>query len=95
MEVIMMGNIRGAIVDAIKRSLPYIEEPILKAALCEAVPERGLIIEAEIEELQRIEIGALMYQPCTVSSISKCKFCEGGEPHPECPHYGKPNGCNR
>lgn len=70
MKLIMAGDILEGVVATIMQALPYSEEAVLRGILSEAIPKRGMVIEATKGELSNME-GNLLYKEVEVIAKKK------------------------
>ena len=69
MQVVLMGDLVARLTETVCQALPYAEKEILHAAVREVLPERGIIIEADKQELQGNEaLGGLLYHEVEVKA---------------------------
>lgn len=71
MTAIMMGSIREVIVSTLTQASRHVDEGLV-SAICETLPEHGIIIEATKEELRdNKDLGRMLYNEVEVKPNAK------------------------
>lgn len=75
MQATLIGNIAAVVSAHIAESLgDAVEEDILKGVVKEVLPECGIVLKAEKEELRdNPKVGALLYRDCDIVVRSDCE----------------------
>lgn len=68
MKVVMMGDIADAMVQTVAQAIPAVDESALRVVVLEALPESGIVIDANRVELATIE-GNLLYEDVEVKRV--------------------------
>lgn len=67
MQVIQIGNIAASLTAHMAESIPYVEDDILEGIVKEILPDCGIVIQAEKEEIMNNNgLGGILYSRCRV-----------------------------
>jgi len=69
MQAIMIGNIFDAVCTEIEKSIPYLEQNVLRGIVGQLLPRNGIVVQASRDELKNNdELGTWLYHDIEINA---------------------------
>ena len=69
MQAIMMGNIADVVCMEIEKSIPYLEQNVLRGIVGQFLPRNGIVVQASRDELKNNdELGIWLYHDIEIKA---------------------------
>lgn len=69
MQAIMIGNILDAVCTEIEKSIPYLEQNVLRGIVGQFLPRNGIVVQASRDELKNNdELGIWLYHDIEIKA---------------------------